>query len=115
MHSNVGLWIEAGMYLFAFFIIIPLIAGVIGLAAWRGKPKNFSRELYWTAFASAVVSSAFVFSYAIKMHADVRTWQYLLQLSCFGLGVLLIGIASGCAVGIFAYRRGLSPESPPQQ
>jgi hypothetical protein len=44
------------------------------------------------------------------MDADVRTWRHLLQLASSGLGALLLGIAGGCGVGIFTYRRGWFPE-----
>jgi hypothetical protein len=43
-----------------------------------------------------------------RMNADVRTWQYLVQIALFSLSVILIGIAGGCMIGIFVYRRGLS-------
>jgi len=105
---------EAGMYLFAFFVVVPSITASIGYAAWKGKPKNFSRELYWTVFVSVVVASGFVFLYAGKMHAGIGTWQYVLQLACFGFGILLFGIAGGCLIGIFVYRRGSFPKDPPQ-
>jgi hypothetical protein len=102
------------MYLFAFFVVVPSITAVIGYAAWKGKPKNFSRELYWTVFVPAVVASGFVFLYAVKMHAGIGTWRYVLQLACFGFGILLFGIAGGCLVGIFGYRRGSFPKDPLQ-
>jgi hypothetical protein len=38
------------------------------------------------------------------MHVDVRSWQYLVQIGSGGLGLILLGIAMGCAVGIFTYK-----------
>jgi hypothetical protein len=112
MESKTGLWLEAGLLLLTFFAVVPLIAAAIGYAAWKGKPKNFSREMYWTAFAAAGAASLFLMVYAQRMHADVRTWQYLLQIACFGLGALLFAVAGGCLVGIFTYRRNPLTQGP---
>ena len=114
MHSETGLWVEAGLLLLTFFVVVPLIAAAIGYAAWKGKPKNFSREMYWTAFAAATVVSLFLMVFAQRMHADVRTWLYLVQVACFGLGALLFGVAGGCMVGIFTYRRGAGTQDAPR-
>ena len=112
MHSDTGLWIEAGLLIFTFFIVVPSIAAAIGYAAWKGKPKNFDRQMYWTAFAAATGVSLFLMVFAHRMQADVRTWQYLAQVACFGLGVLLFGVAGGCMIGIFTYRRGVRNQDP---
>ena len=93
MHSDTGLWFGAGFLLCSFFIVVPSIAAAIGYAAWKGKPSNFDREMYWTAFAAATGVSLFLMVLAQRMHADVRTWQYLAQLALFGLGALLFGVA----------------------
>ena len=113
MHSNNGLWVEAAFFIFTFFVIVPSIAAAIGYAAWKGKPKNFDCEMYWTAFAAATGVSLFLIVFAQRMNADVRTWQYLLQLACFSLGTLLFGVAGGCMIGIFTYRRGVKNQEPP--
>ncbi len=112
MYSKIGLWLEAGLFLLTFFVAVPLIAATIGYAAWKGKPKDFTREMYWTAFAAAGAVSFFLMAYAQRMHADVRTWQYPVQIAFFGLGALLFGVAGGCAVGIFIYRRRPGPQDP---
>jgi hypothetical protein len=70
--------------------------------------------MYWTAFAAATVVSLFLMVFAQRMHADVRTWLYLAQVACFGLGALLFGVAGGCMVGIFTYRRGAGTQDPPR-
>jgi hypothetical protein len=114
MESKTDLWLEVGLLLFTFFVVVPLIAAAIGYAAWKGKPKSFSREMYWTAFAVASAASLFLMVYAQRMHADVRTWQYLLQIACFGSGALLFGVAGGCMVGIFTYRRNPLTQNPPE-
>ena len=113
MHSETGVWVEAGFLIFTFFVAVPSIAAVIGYAAWKGKPKNFNREMYWTAFAAAIVASLFLMEFAQRMQADVRTWRYLVQIACFDAGALLFGVAGGCLVGIFTYRRGVQNQGPP--
>ena len=106
--------IGAALFLLGFFVVVPSIAAVIGYAAWKGKPKNFGRDMYWTAFVVAIVASTFLMVYAQRMNADVRTWQYLVEIAFWGLGVLLFGVAGGCAIGIFTYRRGSLSQKPPE-
>jgi hypothetical protein len=105
MDSRAGLWIVDGLLLFTLFVVIPLIAAAIGYAAWKGKPKRFDREMYWMSFIASGAVGGFLMVYAQRMQTDVRTWQYLLQLACFGFGALLFGVSVDCAVGIFTYRR----------
>ena len=84
MHSEAGLWVEAGLLIFTFFVVVPSIAAVIGYAAWKGKPKNFSREMYWTVFAAAVATSLFLMVFAQRMQADVEhgsIWSSVLALA----------------------------------
>jgi len=78
---KVSLWIGAALFLLGFFVVVPSIAAVIGYAAWKGKPKNFGRDMYWTAFVVAIAASSFLMVYAQRMHADVRTSQYLVQIA----------------------------------
>ena len=104
MYLATSIRAEAALFLFTFFIVVPSIAAAIGYAAWKGRPRNFSREMYWTAFVAAMAVSLFLFVYSQRMHADVRTWHYLLQIACFGGGAFFFGIAGGCMVGIFTYR-----------
>jgi hypothetical protein len=98
--------IEAAIFLLGFFVVVPTIAAAIGYAAWKGEPKTWDRSMYWTAFAASIAACAFLWVYAQRMQADTRTWWYPLQLFLFGLGVLLFGVAGGCLVGVFTYRRG---------
>jgi uncharacterized membrane protein len=112
MYSKSGLWLDAVLPVLAFFVAVPSIAAAIGYAAWKGRPQNFSRGMYWTAFVAAIAVSLFLMVYAQRMHADVRTWQYLVQLAYFGLGVLLFGVAGGCMIGIFTYRRRPGNQDP---
>jgi hypothetical protein len=113
MASKTTLWLIDGFLLFALFVVAPSIAAAIGYAAWKGKLKNFDRGMYWTSFVALGGVSSFLLVFAQRMHADVRTWQYLLQLVCFGLGTLLLGVAMGCAVAIFTFRRRALPQEPP--
>jgi uncharacterized membrane protein len=102
-------WVESAFLFVAFFVIVPAVAIVIGHTAWMGKPKNWDRSTYWTAFIVFIVASGFLMLYAQWMQADVRTWRYAVQMALFGLGVLLFGVAGGCGVGIFTYGRGVGP------
>lgn len=104
MHSNAGLRVELGFILFTFFAVAPSIAAAIGYAAWRGKPKSFDREMYWTVSVVTGAVAGFVIVYAIRMQA-VNGWQHLVQLACLGLGALIFGVAMGFGVGIFTRRR----------
>jgi len=102
--------IEVLLFLLAFFVVVPFIAAVIGYAAWKGKPRNFGRDMYWTAFVAAVAAAGFLFVYSQRMNADVRTSRYLVEVALFSLGVVLSGVAGGCLIGIFTYRRGSSSQ-----
>jgi len=95
-----------GLLLFALFIGAPLISAVIGYLAWKGKPNTFDRERYGLWAIASGAAGAFLMVYTQRMQADVRTPHYFLQLACFAVGVLLLGIAGGCALGTFIYRRG---------
>jgi hypothetical protein len=103
--SKILLWTEGAVLLFAFLVMVPSIAAAIGYAAWSGIPRSFSREMYFTAFVLIGGVSCFLLMYAIRMNADIRTWEYLWQVACFGIGTLLFGVAGGCMIGVFAYRR----------
>src|SRR5271169_1517193 len=73
--SKIRLWTEAGVFLFAFLVMVPSIAAAIGYAAWNGKPRNYSRELFFTAFVLVGGISGALLTYAIRMRADIRTWN----------------------------------------
>lgn len=103
----VGIWVETAVLLFAFLVIMPSIAVAVGYAAWKGKPKSFDRAMYWTTFVAAIAISALLLVGSQRMHADVRGWRYIVQLALFAVGVLFMGIAGGCMVGIFANRSAL--------
>src|SRR2546427_1364507 len=82
---------------------------------YMSRPKLFGLPFHAaypiTAAIAAGAASGFLMVYAQRMSADVRSWQYLAQLACFGLGVLLFGVAGGCFIGIFTYRRRSSPKT----
>ena len=71
---------------------IPCIAAVIGFAAWNGKPKNFDRHSYVLGFVATMLVSFIILGFATNMHADIRTWQYALEIACFTLGAITFGV-----------------------
>jgi uncharacterized membrane protein len=103
MGTNAGLWVELGFILLTLFVVAPSMAAVIAYAAWKGWPKSFDREMYWTAFVSTGAVAALVIVYAMRIVVD-GTWQHLVRLAGLGLGALLLGVAFGFAVGIFVRR-----------
>ena len=111
MHSNPN-WFIDGLLFLILFGGAPSIAAAVAYAAWKGKPKNFGREMYWTAFVAIGAVSAVVILFAQRMRANVGTWQFLVQCVTFTLGAILFGISMGCGLGIFTYRRRPSAETP---
>jgi uncharacterized membrane protein len=104
MGSQTTLRIIDGFLLLTLFVGTPTVAATIGYAASKGRPKTFNRDTFVLGFLATVMVSGILIVYAQRIHADVRTWQYVLQLACFELGVLLLGVAGGCALGIFTHR-----------
>lgn len=105
----VPFWVETAALLVGFFVVVTAIAAVIGRAAWVGKPKNWDRSMYWTAFAVSIAAAGFLLVYSQRMQADASYWRHCVQMALFGLGVLLFGVAGGCFVGIFVYERARGP------
>ena|ERR1700730_4875133 len=110
--SKASIWIEGAFLLLGFFVVVPLIAAAIGYGAWKGKPKNSGRNMYWTAFIVAGAVSGFLMVLSQRINADVRSWLHLAQIVGFGLGILFFGVAGGCMIGIFTYRRSPSRRPP---
>jgi hypothetical protein len=100
--------ISHAFLLLVLIVAVPWIGSAIGRAAWNGKPLNFSRSSYLIAFVAALAVFGFVFVYAQRMAADVRTPLYIVQTLLVGLAELLFGVAGGCMVAIFLYRHSSS-------
>lgn len=114
MESNARVWVELGFILFTFFVLAPSIATAIGYAAWKGWPKSFDREMYWTAFVALSAVAGLVIVYASRIKAVGGIWLHLVQLACLGLGALVFGVALGFGVGIFTRRRDSLTQGPPE-
>jgi hypothetical protein len=111
LSENARMWISHAFLLLGFILAIPWITVAIGRAAWDGKPQNFSRSSYWIGFVIAIAACGFIFIYAQRMSADVRTSQYWMETLLMGLAEVLFGAAGGCMAGIYLYRRGSSAKS----
>ena len=98
--------LELGLILFTFLVLAPCIAAVIGYAAWKGKPKSFDREMYWTAFVAIGAAAALPITYALRH----PTWPRLAQLACLGLGAMLLSVAMGFGIGIFTRKASSLPD-----
>lgn len=94
-----------------FFVIAPSIAVAIAYAAWRGKPKSFDREMYWTVFVATCAVAAVIIVYSLRMQTDDEMRFHLVQLVCLGLGALLFGVSFGFGVGVFTRRSTSVTES----
>jgi multisubunit Na+/H+ antiporter MnhG subunit len=105
-NENISMAVSHGFLLLGLIIAIPWITFAIGRAAWNGKPKNFSRFNYWLVFVAAIGVFGFVFVYAQRMSADVRTPQYVVQTLLMGVAEVFFGIAGGCMVAVISYRPG---------
>ena len=110
-NENISMAISHSFLLLGLLVAIPWITFVISRAAWNGKPKKFRRFNYWIVFIVACGVFGVVFAYAQRMSADVRTPQYLVQTLLMGLAEVLFGVATGCIVAVFTYRRGSPAKS----
>ena len=96
----------------AFFVMAPTVATVIGYRAYRGKPKSFNREMYWTAFAATGVVAVIVIRYAVRMDTrDELVWN-LLRMIALLLGALLFGVSLGFGAGIFTRKSNSQSKEP---
>jgi hypothetical protein len=97
------LQIVSVLELLTIFVGIPAIVVVIAIAASKGKPRNFDREMYWTSFAAAGILSGVGAYFTTKIRAD-GVGEYLFSVACTMLVLALFGVSMGCIVGIFTYR-----------
>jgi hypothetical protein len=103
--SDIRALAEAAFIVLAFFVLAPTVAAVIGYRASNGKPKNFDREMYWTAFVAIGAVAVIITRYAVFMEAKDVAWWNLLRLTLLGLGALFFGASLGFGVGIFCAQR----------
>jgi hypothetical protein len=101
--------IADAILLFIFFVGIPVIAGTIGFAAWKGWPRNFNRESYILGFLGLGFAGGILILFAQRMTPE-DIWHQLLQEVCGAIGLLSAGASGGCLIGIFVSRN--RPSSP---
>jgi hypothetical protein len=97
-------WFDAFMLL-TLFVGAPAIAVAIGYGAYRGRFKTFSRETFWTASMLTGLLGCSLIVLSIRMHADVRTWLYDVQIIGFISGAIALGFSSGFVIAIFTCQR----------
>jgi hypothetical protein len=84
-------------------MVVPGITAGIAYAAWKGLPKNFSREMYWTAFVSTGVPALFLL--VVAQRTDLEGLRHILtHYTCAFSGLLLLGVSWGCGAAILTYR-----------
>jgi hypothetical protein len=110
--SDIRAVAQSVFVVFAFFVMAPTVAAVTGYRASRGKPKNFNRETYWTAFVAIGAVAVIVIRYAVRMETgDDLPWN-LLRLVGLLLGALLFGVSLGFGAGIFTRKSDSLPKGP---
>ena len=93
----------------------PATAVLMGVAAWKGIPRNFSREAYWTAFAFAMTGGVLLIM-AFLQTDPTGLWRTVLHFVCGVAGALAFGIGMGCGLSVFTYRGPtFSPLSQPKK
>lgn len=81
-----------GLELLTFLIFGPVLSIVVAYKTWREREHRKRYGMRCLAFA---VACLLLFALAKSMHADVRTSQYFLQLTCVLLSFLSFGMAQG--------------------
>jgi hypothetical protein len=94
-----------------FFAGIPITAAAIAYAAWKGIPKNFSREMYWTVFVSASAVGGLLTVLAQRISLS-SFWEILAHYGCGISGLLLFPVGVGCGAAVFTYRGPTFSRSP---
>ena len=97
------LWLTGALELLTLFVVGPFLGFVIAYAAWGGKPQRLDPQRYgddWVLFVAFGLTASLLLGFAKWLNADVRTAQYLLQVVCFLLGGLLLGVAMGCGFSV---------------
>jgi uncharacterized protein YybS (DUF2232 family) len=103
---TIGAALELGTLFFAYFVLALLIAVAIAYAAWKGKPKSFDREMYWTMFVAAGAVGGLSLVY-VQRHTD--TLPGLVVYVGLILGALLFGVSAGFGIGALVRRRDTLP------
>jgi drug/metabolite transporter (DMT)-like permease len=93
-----------GMAYGLMFGLVSCIAVVIAILASKGVPKTFDREMYRTCFAASGIGAVMVILVAQRVARAEVTWRIIPTL-LFDLGLFLFGIAMGCGVGVFVFKK----------
>lgn len=99
MRGPLYLQIVDGLALLVFFVVDPFLFIAIGYGAWKGKPSGFNERKYTVCAIATFLSGSALILVAKLINADIRTWPYAVQAPCMIVGLLLIGVGSGCGGG----------------
>jgi len=86
------LWLTERLELLSFFVFGPVVSIMVAYRAWR---KDEPRKSYVKRCVAFAVAFLLLFALAKSIHADVRTPEYFLQLTCVLLSFLSFGISQG--------------------
>jgi hypothetical protein len=93
-----------GMIFGLMFALVSCIAVVIAILASKGIPRTFDREMYWTCFAASGIGAGILILAAQRVARAGATWRFIPML-LVDLGLFLVGIAMGCGVGVFVFKK----------
>jgi len=92
------------LFALIFAPAVPLMAGAIGYAAWRGKLRRFTRDTFSTIFWLGTITLLVVGNYVSGLQADVRTWLFAWQATVYCFLMVLCGVTFGCGLAFLTYR-----------
>ncbi|HVA01383.1 MAG TPA: hypothetical protein VMV34_06985, partial [Terriglobia bacterium] len=98
------------LVLILFFALGNAIPIAIAYAAWKGYPRNFTRDSFFRGAILLGAAGAGLFTLSRRM-VPTTFWQFVGSEICGYSGLLLLFVAMGFGISIFTLRRRLPPQS----